>query len=117
LTIPIHKELLTLLLQSYEKGKSLSMQEIALYYTQDNDKSEAISAVCMDETVYVEPNQYLKDSVKKLVLLRLEKERELLKQRLMQYTQSQEYLSDEAVKELISNINTIDKKISSLKKD
>lgn len=117
LSLQVHKELLQLLQSAQEGNTPLSMHDITLHFAEDNEKSAAVAAVCMADTVYVEPGKYLRDSIKTLYLLNLEKQREVLKKRLTQYTQAHEYLTDEEFKALINQITELDKKIAAQKMD
>ena len=91
------------------------MQELIRKFGQDPELNNAIAAIFMDETDYVDAAQYFADGVRKLRLLKLQQERALAQGTLNQYAKQEIYLSQEEMRELLKKITELDTRIQRLK--
>lgn len=105
-----------MLIAAKQGGRPLAMQELNLQCAQDAKLSEAVAAIFMDDTAYIDAAQYFADGIKKLRLLELQRQRTLAQGTLAQYSRQEIYLSAEEVQALLKRITELDAKMQRLKR-
>ena len=116
LQVQENKSLCEMLIAAKQGGRPLAMQELNLQCAQDAKLSEAVAAIFMDDTAYIDAAQYFADGIKKLRLLELQRQRTLAQGTLTQYSRQEIYLSAEEVQALLKRITELDAKMQRLKR-
>ena len=111
------QELLQLLLEAAREKQSVTAQSLTMMFVDEPEKVKEIGAIFIDDTNFVQPGVYYRQTLLTLKKERLVQKREMLKQRLDQYVRQELFLEDEELKALVKNITDLDMEIKDIRMD
>ncbi len=110
-------ELLQLLLEAARERQSVTAQSLTMMFVDDVDKVKEIGAIFIDDTNFVQPGVYYRQTLMTLRKERLIQQRDIFKKRLDQYIRQELFLEDDELKTLMKNISDIDLEIKKIRID
>lgn len=116
-TDDFRRALLEKLIEAAESKSPLSAQELAMFYVEQPEMSKELGTIFIDDTKFVDPSAYFKQSVVKLERDNLLNRREAYKQRLDQYVRQEIFLEDAELKQLLKEITDLDVKLNRVRID